>query len=499
MAQQHWQEDKATNGNRSVMDEAGDIVKRQGDMTSDAIEKAMGDMYANLKLHLEPTMTAVDGIRFDFNCGVRIMVPHGAKRKYRVQYWDDESGQRLYDGVVKAGDRLQGGNLYFRRYFLKIDDAATGDTLFIHRFSLEGQVVIIRIPVTTIGDTIAWFIPVEDFQRIHGCRVLVCMSKHMRRLFEGAYPDLAFIDEDEMLSCYSYAHYQLGVDLEGKDDLMPYDWRLAPLHWVGSSILGLDPRQYENRPPRLDYDIGKREIQEPYVCIASMASGGCKLWMNPYGWEAVVDFLKQCGYRVLCIDGQRITGAGLIYQRTPHNAEDFTGTGKGKTLQDRAAMIHHADFFIGLGSGLSWLSWAIGRPTVLISGFSQPYCEFHTPYRVINTNVCHGCFNDPQFTFDSGDCFWCPRFKGTDKHLVCSLSITPAQVIRAITRIPEFQAHMKRVGKVVREVGHDGGPDGPFATPMSYPLRLRIFDASVNAPADAESGQGGDAALTFPE
>ena len=31
--------------------------------------------------------------------------------------------------------------------------------------------------------------------------------------------------------------------------------------------------------------------------------------------------------------------------------------------------------FIGIGSGLSWLSWALGTKTVLISGFSEDWAE----------------------------------------------------------------------------------------------------------------------------
>ena len=39
----------------------------------------------------------------------------------------------------------------------------------------------------------------------------------------------------------------MGIDLDGKDELLPYDWRLAPLHWVGSNILGMEPRDYEKQ------------------------------------------------------------------------------------------------------------------------------------------------------------------------------------------------------------------------------------------------------------
>jgi len=77
-------------------------------------------------------------------------------------------------------------------------------------------------------------------------------------------------------------------------------------------------------------------------------------------------------------------------------------------LDDRAAMLHHADFFVGLSSGLAWLAWGAGTPVVMISGFTLPICEFRTPYRVHNTHVCHGCWDATDCGFDHKDFFWSP-------------------------------------------------------------------------------------------
>ena len=45
-------------------------------------------------------------------------------------------------------------------------------------------------------------------------------------------------------------------------------------------------------------------------------------------------------------------------------------------LSDRINYLAHADAFIGVGSGLSWLAWASGTKVVMISGFSKPHTEF---------------------------------------------------------------------------------------------------------------------------
>ena len=103
-------------------------------------------------------------------------------------------------------------------------------------------------------------------------------------------------------------------------------------------------------------------------------------------------------------------------------------------IEDRIVDLKYADMYVGIGSGLSWLSWAVGTPTVLISGFSAPWCEPQNGVeRVFNPNVCNSCFNDPSIQFDPGDWNWCPRGKDFE----CSKSITPEMVIEKIDKILE--------------------------------------------------------------
>ena len=163
------------------------------------------------------------------------------------------------------------------------------------------------------------------------------------------------------------------------------------------------------------------------------------MWNNPLGWDEVVKLLKAVGYRVIDIDRDYAVGAGIYWNKIPRNAEDFTGNAP---LADRAALISGADFFIGLGSGLSWLAWCCNVPIVLISGFSESWGEMPTPYRVINRNVCHGCFNDVRYRFNSEDYLWCPNHKGTLRHWECSRAITAKSVVEKIKKIPKFQERL---------------------------------------------------------
>jgi len=59
---------------------------------------------------------------------------------------------------------------------------------------------------------------------------------------------------------------------------------------------------------------------------------------------------------VICIDRERVHGAGLAYTHIPHGAEDETGE---RLLEERARWLRHASAFIGVSSGLAWLAWAV--------------------------------------------------------------------------------------------------------------------------------------------
>jgi len=98
-----------------------------------------------------------------------------------------------------------------------------------------------------------------------------------------------------------------------------------------------------------------------------------------------------------------------------------------------ANILHHANLFIGLSSGLAWFNWALGKKTLMINNFTSKEHEFQTKVsRVRNESVCNSCWVNPNFSFDAGDWNWCPIWKGTDKQHICQKSITPIQVLNQI-------------------------------------------------------------------
>ena len=377
-----------------------------------------------------PTQTWND-IRFDFNDGCRVALPVG---RWHVRLRDLDTGNILYETDIGAG-RINTTKRYYLRCRIEVwAGEPIGEPVFRHDYCPKDREILVQLPVGTLGDTVGWFPYVVKFQEQHGCRLSCAMAEVLIPLFQKAYPDIRFLTHEQVVPEQFYATYSNGLFFDDEARIhQPCDFRLVGLHRTAGYILGVDPTEV---PPRIEIEDTRRPISEPYVCIAVQSSTQSKNWTNPYGWRELTIFLKDSGYRVVCIDQKAVHGTDLVWNHIPHGAEDQTGD---RPLQERARWIKHADFFVGLSSGLSWLAWAIGTPVVMISGFTHPINEFHTPYRVINYHACNSCWNDVRVRFDHKDFLWCPRHAGTPRQFECTRLITPEAVKEAIRRIPAFK------------------------------------------------------------
>ena len=137
------------------------------------------------------------------------------------------------------------------------------------------------------------------------------------------------------------------------------------------------------------------------------------------GWQQVVDWLNQNGYKVMVISKERTDLKGTI-----NHTGDYP-------LTQRMNEIQHSEFFIGVSTGLSWLAWGLETPVVMISGFTKPWFEFQEGnIRIASSgDVCNGCWHiyDPE----KGNFDWCPR----RQNYICNSSITPQHVIGQIKKL----------------------------------------------------------------
>ena len=364
--------------------------------------------------------TGIPGLKIDFNDGIRLQVPAG---NWQVTIGDHDSGMVFYDG-----DASETILISFEKYYVRwqVEIRRDGVLVFSHIFDPAGQKVRLVFNSVLLGDTLSFFPYLPRVREAFGAAdVYYSIDRKMQALCQRLFPDIRQRDYAEA-DTYATYYFNSGIDFPGA---MPINGRILPIAHAGQMILNLP-----SPAPKLPWVPGPRQIKEPYVCLGAQASHVAKGWLWPGGWEAVVAHLKGLGYRVLGIDREKECRAAFKGQnytvKMPDGAEDFTGN---RPLLERADMLHHADFFIGLPSGLSWLAWTADCPVVMIGGFSLFWHEFPTPYRVYNRLACDGCYNSLKDIWQ-GD--GCPRQKpGTEAVLQCSKTITPRMVIAAIDRL----------------------------------------------------------------
>ena len=340
----------------------------------------------------------------------------------KVSFIDEKNGQIIYETRVPRHYWSKPSQKTFIDWRIKVEKE-NGEIIHDETFDAKDKRVLIHLDSKSLGDNIAWVPYVEEFRKKHDCHVVCSCFK--KELFEKSYPDIEFvepgIDHEDL-----YASYQIGWFDDWTDtNKNPTDPRTIPLQQTASDILGLD---HEEIRTKIDIKNSERPIEEKYVCISTSSTAGCKHWQNPTGWQDTVNYLNDLGYKVVVLQKEPLDWMDLKgLKNIEHpNTENIHGV---------VSWLSNCEFFIGIGSGISWLAWALNKKVILISGFSKPIAEFHTPYRVINEDVCNGCWNNPEHKFDAGLWNWCPEYKNTDKHFECSKKISFEMVKEKIDKI----------------------------------------------------------------
>lgn len=327
----------------------------------------------------------------------------------------------IHAGQIEAGQWIRANRRWFCDWTIRVSNQA-GQVMYEHSLNLDDQNVRVYLDSKSLGDTLAWIPQVERFALRHP-RARIYVSYHWPNLIdESAYSNLHFIaPEAELSPCY--ASYSIGYYFDDISNNHSFDPRRRSLQEVASDILGLPTAE---RLPKLLYGSLAEPKKQRRVTIATTSTAACKHWLHANGWQELVDHLNEHGYEVMVIQKEPTELLGVV---------DQTGS---QPITERIKQIDSSDFFIGLASGLSWLAWALKKPVLMISGFSLPETEFSSNCeRVINTEVCHGCWNDTQYEFARNDWNWCPRHKGTTRIHECSREISTAMVLNALTKLIE--------------------------------------------------------------
>ena len=334
-----------------------------------------------------------------------------------ADFLDPDNHSSVHQQTMEVNHWTRPHRKYFTNWLIQVRRNGVLD--YEHKFNLKDKRVLISFDTKSLGDTIAWVPVVEEFRKKHGCEVF--LSTFWNKLFDEVpeYSKINFIPPGDVVHDL-YASYMVGCfdDDMNKNKI---NWRLVPLQKVAFDVLGLE---YKEIVPSIVTQKGRKLVTEkPYVAISEFSTFQCKFWNYPNGWQEIADYLNDIGYEVVVISKEK-TNLKNIIDRTD------------RTMAETINTIKHSAFFMGVSAGPTWLAWALKRPAILISGYSAYWGEFKTRIqRVINEDVCHGCFNDPSHPLERGEWNWCPRQKGTPKQFECSKRITPDMVKLAIDNI----------------------------------------------------------------
>ena len=390
-----------------------DAVKIRNEFNWDKVAR---DASKILKEKMRKTHSPQE-VKINFSDGPFVEILGDIVKEYKVEFIDLKNGNIEYGLDLKSNCWASASKKYHIDWMIKIK-GIDNNFYYEHEFNPTGRRVLISFESKSLGDTLAWIPYVEKFRAEKNCKV-ICSTFH-NKLFKDQYPNIEFVEPGSIvLSIYTL--FRVGIFRKNGEidfDRHPIDPKTEPLTKAASDILGLDYVELKPLLPVLSRE--KKKV----VSIATHATAQSKYWNNPTGWQQVVDYIVSKGYEVKLISREE---DGYMGNKDPKNVTRV----RSGSVENVIKILQESELFIGLGSGLSWLSWAVGTETILISGFTDTFNEPQNGIRrVINKDVCHGCWN--KHVFDPSDWYWCPVHKGTDRQFECSKLITSASVIKQI-------------------------------------------------------------------
>jgi autotransporter strand-loop-strand O-heptosyltransferase len=363
-------------------------------------------------------------VNIHFVDGPFVEILTNIESRYLVEFIDRQRDEVVYATELNNNCWARCNRQWFTDWQIKVTNILTREVITEHNLNLTGMRVMVSLGSSSLGDTISWFAPIEEFQKKHGCKIIVCTFKN--ELFEENYPNFEWVKPGVRVDNI-YANYSIGWfyrDDKVNTDMHPRDFKKVPMQVTATDILGLPENEIV---PRLVIRESERPIEEDYVCLAIHSTAQAKYWNNPTGWQEVTDYFLNKGIKVVILS---IEGDGYMGNSYP---KGVTLIEEERTFDCAIKYLKHSKAFIGIGSGLSWLSWATGTQTVIISGFSAEWTEtVNNTIRIKNPKSCNSCFN--RHRLDASDWQWCPDHKGTDRHFECTRLISAADVISEIEK-----------------------------------------------------------------
>jgi autotransporter strand-loop-strand O-heptosyltransferase len=379
-------------------------------------------IYDNLKKNTNEIKPIENKVNFNFVRGPWVEIKGPKVAEYKIQFIDTKTGEVKFSSTIGNNCWCKCNIEYFVEWKILIYE--NNKLWYEYVYNATNKRVYIALDSKALGDSLSWFPYADEFRKKHNCKVVV--SSFMNDMFIDQYPELEFVNPGTNVENL-FAMYSVGLFYTDEGPINkfknPIDPKTQTMQKMCSDILGLDyievrPKLKE-RKPHIDPNLKQ-------VCIGVFGTAQSKFWNNPNGWQDVVDWLKDRGYMVRLLSKE---GDDYMGNKLPNGIIQHPN-GPLELVMDE--MIK-SKAFIGIGSGLSWLSWSLNVPTVLISGFSYDWAEMQDCYRIAAPKgKCEGCFN--RLRLDPSDWSWCPDHKGTERQFECTKSITSEMVIKELEK-----------------------------------------------------------------
>ena len=379
-------------------------------------------IYDNLKKNKNNIVEVQNKVIIHFVKGPYVEIKGSTNSEYKVEFIDNKTNKIHYSTTIKNNCWCKCSIEYCVEWKIKIYE--NNKLWYEYIYNAKGKRIYIAMDSRALGDSLAWVAYVEEFRKKHQCEVIA--STFMNDMFIEQYPNITFTNPGMGVENL-YAMYCVGLFYNDDSSVNlfknPIDPKTQTMQKMCSDILGLDFVEVRTKIKKRNVKIDPTLKQ---VCIGVFGTAQSKFWNNPTGWQDVVDWLNNKGYTVKLVSKE---GDDYMGNKLPNGVVKHPN-GPLELVMDEMLK---SKAFIGIGSGLSWLSWSLNVPTVLISGFSYDWAEMTDCYRIsAPKGKCEGCFN--RLRLNASDWNWCPDHKGTERQFECTKSITSEMVIKELEK-----------------------------------------------------------------
>ena len=206
-------------------------------------------IYDNIKRNSNNIVDVKNKVYVSYVRGPRVEIVGNADTTYKVEFIDNFDKTIKFETYIRNNHWAKCNHEYFIDWKIRVWE---NNILFYEEdYNVTGKRVYIAMDSKAIGDTIAWFPYLEEFQKKHKCELIV--STFHNKLFKKQYTNFKFEEPGSIVNNL-YAMYSLGLfyNEDGTPNLFknPKDPKSVTMQQMATDILGLEYSEIKPRLPK---------------------------------------------------------------------------------------------------------------------------------------------------------------------------------------------------------------------------------------------------------